>query len=52
MVFCEASPTRLPANAKLLSEIVKAVEDKSYKVIEEVEFDDGCDRSISLTAAR
>ena len=30
-----------PANAKPLSEIIKAVEDKGYKVISEVEFDDG-----------
>ena len=30
-----------PANAKPLSEIIKAAEDKGYKVISEVEFDDG-----------
>jgi hypothetical protein len=30
-----------PANAKPLSEIVKAVEDKGYKTITDVEFDDG-----------
>ncbi len=30
-----------PANAKPLSEIIKTVEDKGYKVISEVEFDDG-----------
>jgi hypothetical protein len=30
-----------PANAKPLSEIIKAVEDKGYKTITEVEFDDG-----------
>lgn len=30
-----------PANAKPLSEIIKVVEDKGYKVITEVEFDDG-----------
>ena len=31
----------LPANAKPLSEIVKSVEDKGYKIITELEFDDG-----------
>jgi hypothetical protein len=30
-----------PANAKPLSEIIKAVEDKGYKTITDVEFDDG-----------
>ena len=30
-----------PANAKPLSEIIKVVEDKGYKVISEIEFDDG-----------
>jgi hypothetical protein len=30
-----------PANAKPLSEIIKAVEDKGYKTITVVEFDDG-----------
>lgn len=30
-----------PANAKPLSEIIKAVEDKGYKTITGVEFDDG-----------
>ena len=30
-----------PANAKPLSEIIKAVEDKGLKTIAEVEFDDG-----------
>lgn len=30
-----------PANAKPLSELVKAVEDQGYKVISEIEFDDG-----------
>ena len=30
-----------PANAKPLSEIIKMVEDKGFKVITEVEFDDG-----------
>ena len=29
-----------PANAKPLSEIIKAVEDKGYKTITDVEFDD------------
>ena len=31
----------LPANAKPLSEIIKSVEDKGYKTITELEFDDG-----------
>jgi hypothetical protein len=30
-----------PANAKPLSEIIKAIEDKGLKTITEVEFDDG-----------
>ena len=30
-----------PANAKPLSEIIKTVEDRGYKAISEVEFDDG-----------
>lgn len=30
-----------PANAKALSEIIKAVEEKGFKTITEVEFDDG-----------
>jgi hypothetical protein len=30
-----------PANSKSLSEIIKAVEDKGFKTITEVEFDDG-----------
>jgi Peptidase propeptide and YPEB domain len=30
-----------PANAKPLSEIVKSLEDQGYKVITDVEFDDG-----------
>jgi peptidase YpeB-like protein len=30
-----------PANAKPLSEIIKAVENKGYKTITNVEFDDG-----------
>jgi hypothetical protein len=30
-----------PANAKPLSEIIKAVEEKGYKTITDVEFDDG-----------
>ena len=30
-----------PANAKPLSEIVKAVEDQGYKAISEIAFDDG-----------
>jgi peptidase YpeB-like protein len=36
--FSDESP---PANAKPLSEIIKAVEDKGYKTITDVEFDDG-----------
>jgi hypothetical protein len=30
-----------PTNAKPLSEIIKAVEDKGYKTITDIEFDDG-----------
>ena len=30
-----------PANSKSLSEIIKAVEDKGFKTITEVDFDDG-----------
>jgi hypothetical protein len=30
-----------PANAKPLSEIIKSVEDKGYKTITDIEFDDG-----------
>ena len=36
--FSDESP---PANAKPLSEIIKSVEDKGYKTITELEFDDG-----------
>jgi hypothetical protein len=36
--FSEEMP---PANAKPLSEIIKTVEDRGYKNIEEVEFNDG-----------
>lgn len=36
--FRDESP---PANAKPLSEIIKAVEDQGYKTITEVEFEDG-----------
>jgi hypothetical protein len=36
--FSEELP---PANAKPLSEIIKAVEEKGYKTITDVEFDDG-----------
>ena len=36
--FSDESP---PANAKPLSEIVKSIEDKGYKTITELEFDDG-----------
>jgi len=36
--FSDDSP---PANAKPLSEIIKSVEDKGYKTITELEFDDG-----------
>jgi hypothetical protein len=35
--FSEETP---PANAKPLSEIIKALEDQGYKIIENVEFDD------------
>lgn len=37
-LFSDESP---PANAKPLSEIIKSVEDKGYKIITELEFDDG-----------
>ena len=36
--FSDETP---PANAKPLSEIIKAIEDRGYKTITEVEFEDG-----------